>query len=574
MVLLAILAFVFGIGLIILVHEAGHFYFAKKAGVLCHEFAIGFGPAIWKKKVGETMITLRAIPIGGYVAMADSTLEMLMIKKGDTIGINLENEYVTELLLDNNLDHEVEGVVERIELLGAHGEALEVELKIGEETKVYPIKSDAFIVASAKEKMQITPYERSFDSKKVYQRALTMSAGVIMNFILAIVLYLIISFANGVANMNSSVIGEISKNFPADLAQLKSGDKIKGIKYEGLDEFVLVDTWTDFQKEMDKLSNKGYTSLQLKYERDNQENTVIINSMYFAAQNIGLTNIEIPSELKIDENQTKPIFNYSSGVQVGNLGLKYGKSSKDEMKPKKEEATLSPGDYIVGIKVYKHDENGNKEFTEVNSWRDIVNALSYLEGDVGHVYFKFFDQQSYEGDVEEALLETLTPVYTYSDALLDSQDMYVYKSYIGVSPTYHRPFFGCIKEAFKSFWDDATVIFRTLKELIAPSASIREVGPSNLSGFVGIFGMVKQTISNGFLPYLGLLALLSVNIGIMNLLPIPALDGGRLVFLGYEAITRKKAPKKFEIILNNIMMILLLLLFVFVTYNDILRLFR
>ena len=61
----------------------------------------------------------------------------------------------------------------------------------------------------------------------------------------------------------------------------------------------------------------------------------------------------------------------------------------------------------------------------------------------------------------------------------------------------------------------------------------------------------------------------------MNFLPIPALDGGRAVFLIYEAITHKKAKiKKFETLLNNIVFILLLILFVFVTYNDILRLFK
>lgn len=60
----------------------------------------------------------------------------------------------------------------------------------------------------------------------------------------------------------------------------------------------------------------------------------------------------------------------------------------------------------------------------------------------------------------------------------------------------------------------------------------------------------------------------------MNFLPIPALDGGRAVFLIYEAITHKKPNKKFETLLNNIVFILLLILFVFVTYNDILRLLK
>ena len=84
--------------------------------------------------------------------------------------------------------------------------------------------------------------------------------------------------------------------------------------------------------------------------------------------------------------------------------------------------------------------------------------------------------------------------------------------------------------------------------------------------------MVKQYIGAGFIPLLSLTALLSVNIGVMNLLPIPALDGGRIVFIIIEGITGKKVPKKVESIINLVFMGLLLILFVFITYNDILRL--
>ena len=66
--------------------------------------------------------------------------------------------------------------------------------------------------------------------------------------------------------------------------------------------------------------------------------------------------------------------------------------------------------------------------------------------------------------------------------------------------------------------------------------------------------------------------MLSVNIGVVNLLPIPALDGGRIVFLGYELVTRKKPSKKVENTINNVFLLLLLILFVFITFNDIMRL--
>ena len=69
------------------------------------------------------------------------------------------------------------------------------------------------------------------------------------------------------------------------------------------------------------------------------------------------------------------------------------------------------------------------------------------------------------------------------------------------------------------------------------------------------------------------MALLSVNIGIVNLLPIPALDGGRILFLLIEKITRKKPSKKVEAIINGVFFVLLMILFVYVTINDIIRLF-
>lgn len=100
------------------------------------------------------------------------------------------------------------------------------------------------------------------------------------------------------------------------------------------------------------------------------------------------------------------------------------------------------------------------------------------------------------------------------------------------------------------------------------------LGVGDLSGPVGIFSLVSQTTSQGLLSIISFTAFLSINIGLINLLPIPALDGGRLVFLGVEAITRKPLNRKIENTINNVMFFLLIGLFIFVTYNDILRLIQ
>lgn len=543
MIVLNIIAFIFAIGIIILIHEAGHFYCAKKAGILCHEFSIGMGPVLWQKRKGETMISIRAIPIGGYVAMSDSTVEQILINEGETIGINLEDGSVKELVLNQNLDADFRGVVKHIELLGVHGEGLEVTLEIDGEDKTYPILRDAFLVSSPKDRMQITPYDRSFDSKKISQRFITISAGVIMNFVLSIVLYLIISFVTGVP-ANTNIVGSVGEAYPS-AKFLSSGDIIKEVNGKEVTD------WNSLGVIMEDVAKEGKTTITLKYIHDGvlkEENNC---GVYLVLNSFGLSNMQI------DENASS----YDKGAQVGNLGLKYG-TGKDKATPSDDETVLKNGDYITAIRIH-----GNSEWTVINDWSDLISNLNAYT-DVISIDYKFYSQD------KKKEIDSQTPIYSYSDALLSGQDIIKLKAYIGVSPEYHFDFWGCTKAGFKQFGESSLVIFSTLKELIAPSANIREVGLSDLSGVVGIFNLVSRTLSSGFLAYLSLIALLSVNIGIMNFLPIPALDGGRAVFLIYEAITHKKPNKKFETLLNNIVFILLLILFVFVTYNDILRLFK
>jgi len=94
-----------------------------------------------------------------------------------------------------------------------------------------------------------------------------------------------------------------------------------------------------------------------------------------------------------------------------------------------------------------------------------------------------------------------------------------------------------------------------------------------MSGFIGIYTITANAASQGMISLLNWVGLLSVNLGIVNLLPIPALDGGRLAFILYEAVTKKKPNQKVENWLHTIVFFLLIALLVFITYNDILRLF-
>ena len=99
------LAFIIILGVIILIHEGGHFLFARRAKILCHEFSMGMGPLIWKTKKGETVYSIRAIPIGGYVSMAGEEVEQDFLKDVKTLKLEFdENGRVKRIICD--LDNE------------------------------------------------------------------------------------------------------------------------------------------------------------------------------------------------------------------------------------------------------------------------------------------------------------------------------------------------------------------------------------------------------------------------------------------------------------------------------------
>ena len=367
-----------------------------------------------------------------------------------------------------------------------------------------------------------------------------------MNMVLAIVLYLIISFATGVPNYKSNVIGEISSGYPAD-SVLMANDQIISVS-DGKSTYS-VNSWNEFS---DALDNKIYTTsatkLTIKVLRNNEPMEFEIDTLINIVP-IGISNFSTP-EIKIPDG--------INGVMLGKVAIRY--------KDSKNEGNIKSGDILT--KMYY---NGTSK--DLSSWNDIIDVF---KNEIHTATDITFDYYSYNEETKEYTFvskDDCAVIENYTDEVLENQRIEKIQRIIGVSPTTHFSFFECIGAAFKNFWNDFTLIFRTLKLLIAPS-DVRQIGVSDLSSFVGIFGMVKTYIGAGLLAILSFTALLSVNIGVMNLLPIPALDGGRLVFLLYELVTRKKPSRKVENIINNIFFILLIILFIFVTYNDIIRLFK
>ena len=133
--------------------------------------------------------------------------------------------------------------------------------------------------------------------------------------------------------------------------------------------------------------------------------------------------------------------------------------------------------------------------------------------------------------------------------------------------TYYKGFKNAVIYAFEGFYTNFKTILKILGNLFTG-----EVPVKSLSGPVGIYSLVDSVKSQGLNTLLYLTAYLSINVAIINLIPIPVFDGGRVLILLIEKITRKKSSENLEAILNYVGFALMILLMVYVTFNDIIRL--
>ncbi|WP_336764916.1 RIP metalloprotease RseP [Paenibacillus sp. USHLN196] len=213
---------------IVTVHEWGHYYFAKRAGILVREFAIGFGPKLFSYKRNETQFTLRLLPFGGYARMAGEDPELVEIQEGQTIVVRSADDQVKMIYLDqlDNRKNVIRGEVISIDM----ERALKLQLDVDGEIQEYRIHPQAMLVSRGKQ-TQIAPKDRQFGSKTVGQRALAIFAGPLMNFILAFVLFAVYAQMAGVPveNPKNLEIGEVLEGGAADQANLQKGDIIETI---------------------------------------------------------------------------------------------------------------------------------------------------------------------------------------------------------------------------------------------------------------------------------------------------------------------------------------------------------
>lgn len=415
------IAFILIFGMLVFFHELGHFLFAKRAGILVREFAIGMGPKIYGKTHGETMYTVRLLPIGGYVRMAGEDMDGTELQPGYRIGLIVNEDNIVKKIIFNQNNKQLPDLlfleVERADL----EKDLFVEGYDEEERLVrYQVARDCVLVENGRE-LVIAPQDRQFNSKTVGQRAMTIFAGPLFNFILAFVIYLVIGLIHGVPTYEP-IITEVVENDPAAQAGMLAGDKVTAIDGQA------VEKWQDLAAIVQDHPNED---IMVTVDRNGQ------------SVNLNMTVKEVQQD----------------GEKYGQIGVRY--ESPREFNP--------------------------------------LKAVVY-----------------------------------------------------GAQETYNM----------------TVKIFELLGMLITGKFTI-----DALSGPVGIYKATEQVAQYGIMNLMNWAAMLSINLGIMNLLPLPALDGGRLLFFGFEALRGKPIDRQKEGIVHFVGIVLLMILMVVVTWNDIQRFF-
>lgn len=423
---MGIIAFIIIFGLLVTVHEYGHLLFAKRAGIMCPEFAIGMGPKIFSYKKDETLYTIRLLPVGGYVMMAGSGMEQNPLTEGITVNIKRnEAGEVTHILLDDQ--HQFQQI-EQLEVTDSDFEDrlfIEGINQYTNEQVRYSVAHEAYFVREG-DLIQIAPLERQFKNKKPWPKFLALFAGPLFNFILAFVLFLALAFMVGAP---TTTISGVAKDSPAQEVGLKKGDTIMQLNDEKV---------TSFNQIRNYLDKNGGKTIKVIVEREGKEKT----------------------------------FN---------------------LEPKLMQQKVSKG---------------------------------------------------------------------------KSLDRYI----IGFGPEFGGSFLEKLQYGITMTIEGATKIF-TLLGIMFASIFNGTFSFDMLNGPVGIYKNTEKVASMGLETLIGYTAMLSVNLGIMNLLPIPALDGGRILFVIYEAIFRKPVNKKAEMYIVAAGAIFVFFVMIMVTWNDISRYF-
>lgn len=267
--LAAIIAFIIIFGILVVVHEFGHFYVAKRSGILVREFSVGMGPKLFATRKNGTTYTIRWLPLGGYVRMAGMADDESEIEAGTQATLILNDQGQVQRINTSDKVTTLNGVPFQIAKTDLQKELWLEGYEAGDESELkrYSVLHDATIIEADGTEVQIAPVDVQFQSATLINRMLTNFAGPFNNFILAIVAFILFAMLSGGVAQNKAQLGTIQANSPAQKAGLKTDDKLLAVNGDKVTSF------TDFSQIIAKNPNKP---VQIKYQRGQQTKTVMV----------------------------------------------------------------------------------------------------------------------------------------------------------------------------------------------------------------------------------------------------------------------------------------------------------
>lgn len=286
-----ILTFILVFSVLVVIHEWGHFYFAKRAGILVREFAIGMGPKVFSSRKNGTTYTIRMLPLGGYVRMAGYGDEDTELKPGMPLRIVLDEK--------NQVQKIVTGDTEAIHAVPIELTSYDLEKELFLEGRIpgkdvpqrFLVKREATIIEADGTEVQVAPIDVQFQSASLKDRMLTNFAGPLNNFILGILVFSLLAFLQGGVLVDENRLGDVQTGSPAETAGLQKDDVILAVDGEA------IDSWTDLVLAIQGRPEQPVELLVQRGEAEPEPVTVIPDAQTDEAGNTyGLIGVTMPME--------------------------------------------------------------------------------------------------------------------------------------------------------------------------------------------------------------------------------------------------------------------------------------
>jgi len=446
----SIFGFVLAIGILVTVHEFGHFWVARKLGVKVLRFSIGFGKPLltWHRKNDDTEYVLAAIPLGGYVKMLD-----------------------------------------------------EREEKVPEEEA-----------------------GRAFNRQPLWVRTLVVLAGPLFNLVFAILLFWVV-LVMGETGLRP-IVGEVTANSPAAEAGFVPGEEILSINGKP------TPTWTQMLYQFASSSASGNEIVIETRDKDTRQQKHVL-----AFDAIGdLAEVKDPLKtlgIKPELPQAPPVIGKVLPGQPA------------------EKAGILPGDRIISV-----------DGTPMESWLQWVEYVRKRPLVPMQVTIERAGSQ-----LELELIPTAVESNGKSIGRIGAANKVDQALWARYRVQYSLGIMEAFPAAVEKTWDFSALTLKVMWRILSGQASLK-----NLGGPITMASAAGSAVDAGPVYFLKLLAIISISLGVFNLLPVPVLDGGHLFYFLIEAVTGKPPSEQFMLRGQQVGLALLLSLMVLVFYQDIARL--